>query len=318
MSVTDRCGLQDPGGAQMYAARAAWMRWSTERPELRVVEDLADIHEWTRSVSSREANNALGVLASMTDSDPDAITALMWALLPGAESLARRLADLSEDIDGLVAGQLWIEAAGAHRLEGRVSSTILRRVRSEVCSEAGIGEAAARRDRAWSLTLHDVDLQKIAQSESTPEPDPELVDLFHAAEEQGAITGLDYWLLWALAAEADRQNAPAHRGRFGLTAPSVVEAVADEAGLAPRSLRTRAARALDRLTAYADARDDPLRFAEWKAQHRPCELTLRDEMDLVLIGEEWDRFVSERPGVPFKQVRVAFNVVLGTRCRRTA
>ena len=63
MSVADRCGLQDPDGAQMRAARAAWVRWSTERPQLRVVEDLTDIHVWTRSVSSREANEVLGVLA---------------------------------------------------------------------------------------------------------------------------------------------------------------------------------------------------------------------------------------------------------------
>lgn len=317
MSVADRCGLQDPEGARMQDARAAWVRWSIGQPRLRVVNDLTDLREWTRSVSPREANEVLGVLAAMTHHEPEAITALVWALLPGAEALARRLADLSDDIDGVVAGQLWIEAANAHDVDGWVSSTILRRVRSEVCAEAGVGESAARRDRAWSLALHDVDLERIEEPDSEAGPGPELVELFHAAEQAGGISGLDYWLLWALAAEADRQSAPAHRGRLGLTAPAVVEAVADEAGLAPRSLRTRAAKALDRLAAYAEAREHPQAFAEWKALHRPCELTVRDELELLLVEEEWHRFVMDRPSLPFKQLRVAFNVVLGTRHRRT-
>ena len=118
-----------------------------------------------------------------------------------------------------------------------------------------------------------------------------------------------------VAAEADRQDVPAHRGRFGLTAPAVVEAVAAEANLAPRSLRKRAARALDRLIEYVDARDDPKQYAEWKAQHRQRELTIWDEMELSLVEAEHERFRLDHPGMTSKQLRVAFNVVLGTRRR---
>ena len=151
MSVADRLGLDDPDCTQMHAARTAWVRWSTERPELRVVEDLTDIHMWTRSVSSGEANEMLGVLASMTDSEPEAITALMWALLPGAEALARRLADLPGDSEGLVAGQLWIEASQAHLLRTRsVAGAILACTRREVSAELGVGDLATRRDRVWA------------------------------------------------------------------------------------------------------------------------------------------------------------------------
>lgn len=67
MSVADRCGLQDLEGAPMQAVRASWVRWATEQPRLRAVGDLAGLHEWTLSVSPREANEVLGVLAAMTD-----------------------------------------------------------------------------------------------------------------------------------------------------------------------------------------------------------------------------------------------------------
>jgi hypothetical protein len=311
-------GLGDEGSPLLDAARAAWWKWCADDDVFGVVRSLDDLRGWTENAPAAEKQAVLGRLAAMTACDRDAVTALAWLLIPGASNIAAQLGDLHSDVDGLVAGQLWIEAAGAHRIERSVASTILRRVRNEVCVEAGVGESAVRRDRAWSRASHDMDLREIAQPASIDEPGPELVELFTNAQEQGAIGGLDYWLLWTLAAEADRQGVPARRGRVGLTAPAVVEAVAEEAGLAPRSLRTRAARALDRLTAYAEAREDPIRFATWKAQHRECELTARDEIELVMVENEWDQFVYERPGVPLKQLRVAFNVVLGTRRRRTA
>lgn len=319
MGLAAHLGVDGLASPLMEAARRSWPRWCAADPELAVVEELAALREWTRHATAVEKSAVLAKLAALTAYDADVVTVLVWLLVPGATRIADDLRDLHPDIDSLVAGQLWIEAGEAHRLERCVSSTILRHVRSELCSEAGVGESAARRDRAWSMARRGLDLSQNAESEEpVPEPGPELVELFTAAQEQGAINGFDYWLLWALAAEADRQDAPARRGRMGLTTPGVVEAVADEAGLSPRSLRTRAARALDRLAAYAAARDDPLRFAEWKAQHRPRDLTARDEMELALIEDEWDHFVMERSGVPMKRLRVAFNVVLGTRRRRTA
>lgn len=318
MGVAEQMGLGDEGSRLLDAARAAWSKWCADDEVFGVVGNLDDLRGWTEKAPAEEKQAVLGRLAAMTACDPDAVTALAWLLIPGASNIAAQFGDLDPDVDGLVAGQLWIEAAEAHRIERAVASTILRRVRNEVCVEVGVGDSAARRDRAWSRASHGVELLEIAQPAPIDEPGRELVELFKAAQKQGAIGGLDFWLLWALAAEADRQGAPSRRGRVGMTAPPVVEAVADEAGLAPRSLRARAARALDRLKAYADAREDPVRFAQWQAQHRECELTVRDEMELVLVEEEWDRFLIARPGVPFKQLRVAFNVVLGTRRRRTA
>jgi hypothetical protein len=289
----------------------------TERLVDGVVDDLVELPAWAVA-SPDEAKAVLGVLASMTEREPDAITALAWALLPGAEKVARRLRGLSHGIDGLVASQLWIEASLAYRLTTtNIAGAIIGQTQREVLADLGVGDLATRRDRAMALSVGDPDiLDDIACLEPENDPGPVLAEIFHIGHEEAAINGLDYWLLWALAAEADRQNAPAHRGRMGLTAPAVVEAVAAEANLAPRSLRKRAARALDRLIEYVDARDDPQRYAEWKAQHRQRELTIGDEMELVLVEAEQERVRLDHPGMTPKQLRVAFNVVLGTRHRR--
>lgn len=316
VSVADRLGLQNLEGALMGEARAAWRRWVTERLVDGVVDDLVELPAWALA-SPDEAKALLGALASMTESEPAAITALVWALLPGADKVARRLRDLSDDIDGLVASQLWIEASAAYRLTtSNIAGAITGQTQREVLADLGVGDLATRRDRAMALSVGDPDiLDDIACIEPEDDPGPVLNEVFHIGHEEAATNGLDYWLLWALAAEADRQNVPAHRGRMGLTAPAVVEAVAAEANLAPRSLRKRAARALDRLIEYVDARDDPERYAEWKAQHRQRELTIWDEMELTLVEAELERFRLDHPGMTPKQLRVSFNVVLGPRRR---
>jgi hypothetical protein len=316
VSVADRLGLQNLEGALMGDARAAWRRWVTERIVDGVVDDLVDLPAWALT-SPDEAKAVLGVLASMTENEPDAITALVWALLPGAEKVARRLRDLSDDIDGLVASQLWIEASAAYRLtKSNIAGAIVGQTQREVLADLGVGDLAMRRDRTMAIAIGGSELiDDLACTEPEIDPGPILAELFHVGQEEAAINGLDYWLLWALAAEADRQSATAHRGRMGLTAPAVVEAVAAEANLAPRSLRKRAARALDRLVEYVEARDNPVRYAEWKAQHRQRELTAWDEMELVFVETDEEQFRLQHPGMTSKQLRVAFNVVLGTRRR---
>lgn len=150
MSVAGCLGLQEVEGALMTEARAAWRDWVDQRLVDGVVDDLASLPEWTLS-SPTGANHVLGVLASLTESEPEAVTALAWVLLPGAEAVARKLADLHGDIDGMVAGQLWIEVAAAHRIRsGKVAAAILGKTRREVCAELGVGDLARRRDLVWT------------------------------------------------------------------------------------------------------------------------------------------------------------------------
>jgi hypothetical protein len=271
----------------MRAARAAWVRWSAEWPEFRVVEDLADIHVWTRSVSAREANDVLGVLAAMTGHDPEAITALVWALLPGAEALARRLGDLSGDSDGLVAGQLWIEVSQAHLLRTRsVAGAILACTRREVSAELGVGDLATRRDRVWAAAVCVADATQLEPAGDDYESQDELIGQVEGLEVEAmdahAINAFDAWLLDRLASVAARLDVPGHRGRMGLTTPVAVDELARIVHLSPRAIRRRATTALDRLAEYVKVRDDPDKFAVWRAQHPSCPVTPAAERLLVI------------------------------------
>lgn len=81
MSVAGCLGLLDCDGALTCEARKAWRRWARDRPEIAVVEDLVDLPEWALAAPN-DANAVLGVLASMTEFDPEAITALVWGCSP--------------------------------------------------------------------------------------------------------------------------------------------------------------------------------------------------------------------------------------------
>lgn len=132
----------------MSAARAARRRWTTTHGTLAVVPEFVDLRDWTKDAPADEANAVLGVLASLTETDADAVTALAWALLPGAEACAKKLRDLHEDVDGVFASQLWVECRGAHRLkDGRIAGAILGQATREVAAQLGVGDLARRRDR---------------------------------------------------------------------------------------------------------------------------------------------------------------------------
>ncbi|GAB3854576.1 hypothetical protein GCM10028801_08930 [Nocardioides maradonensis] len=312
MSVAECLGLADPESAMLMAARAAWPRWCSADRDLAVVPDLIELPRWTSAASRSAANQVLGALASLTATQPAAVTALAWVLLPGAEKVARKLADLHSDMDGLVAGQLWIEASQAHRLRTeKTAATILALVRREVSADVGVGDLAERRDRTMTRATESTDaLEQLPMIEPLVDAGPVVVELFRSAYRAYAISGFDYWLLWILAEEADRQDAAAHRGRMGLTSPSVVEVVARDAALSARSLRTHAAKAIDRLRAFAEAREDPARFAEWTAQHPQPVLSVREERELAIREWEFDEFVKARRTAPLE-------VLLGDWARAT-
>lgn len=272
----------------MARARMAWERWGAEDPALGVVEDLAELPEWTRDAPWPAKDDVLARLAALSATEPDAVTMLAWLLLPGATRIAVELRDLHADIDALVAGQLWIEASAAHELSRRgIARAILRRIRSEILAELGVGDAAERRDRLWSrAVLDDVLIDGTAASpDLEPPTDYTLLELLKDAFFDQAVVGFDMRLLWDLAQTADRLGAPAHRGRMGLTSPAVVEAFASERHLNARSVRRRATESLDRLREYAAVRDDVEGLARWKRRHPHVDLTAREEMELALVEE---------------------------------
>lgn len=288
MDLANCLGVGDIDSPLMTAAAAAWRRWSAADASLAVVAKLEELRAWTTQAPREEKADVLARLAALTAADADAVTVMAWLLVPGATGVAAELRDLHPDIDGLVVGQLWIEVSSAHRLTGSgLARAILRRTRSEVMAELGIGDAAERRDRAWA---HAFSADGTVEDLTAPEPEPfadyTVLELLKAAFIDGAAVGFDLYLLWELAHIAETLGAPAHRGRMGLTTPAVVEAFAAERHLNARSVRRRASEVLDRLREYASVRDDVDALAHWKTLHPPVVLSAREQMELAIEEEQ--------------------------------
>jgi len=288
-------GLAGAEPLVLDAARLAWPRWCAADPELAVVGDPAALPAWTRSASGTQKGVVIRALATLTATEEPAATVLAWMLLPGATLLAHRLRDLDANIDELVAGQLWIEVARAHQVRGgRIAAAILRRTRHEVCAELGVGDPGRRRDRAWASAVR-LELPDVSVTAEDEAPYAfELEELLADAVKDRAIIGFDVWLLWQLAQVADERAAPAHRGRMGLTTPGVIATVAVDAKRPAETLRKRAMRAIDRLQAYVEVRDDEVRLAEWRARHPVLALTAREEMELAISDFDHERQLTGR------------------------
>jgi|SRR5665811_572741 len=307
MNVADHCGLADPEGRLLKAAREGWIRWCREDPSLAVVDDLMDLRGWTRTAAPDARGGVVAAVAARTKIDQAAIAALVWLLIPGARVTVAQLHDLSPDVDALVAGQLWIEAASAWRLRGLgIARTILQRTRREVCADLGVGDGAERRDRAWARSVRGERLDETAAAESCEdEADPflQVTELLIEAMDDGVVEVFDAWLIGELARVAHYSEAPGRRGRQGLTTSAVVETVAQHVHLSTRGLRRRAVKAVDRIAEYLAVRGDPARFAVWRAR-RPAEsLTVRAQMQLVIADDESAYWVRSRSRAADESVR---------------
>lgn len=289
IGVAAHLGLGDGDSSLLGEARAAWRGWLAAGVGRPAVPRLDDLRGWMASADLREKHDLVAALASMTGHDEASVSVLAWLLLPGARRIAHELGDRHPDIDGLVAGQFWIEVAGAHRLRtDKVAATIIAQTRREVLADLGIGDRAARHDRAWASTvLDDTAALQTATTDADPSEDFDSVELLRSACLDDVLVGFDVRLVWDLAVEASKVDAPSHRGRLGLTTPAVVEAVARHRRQAPRTLRRRATNALDRLREYAVAREDPDTFDAWKARHPVIPLTPREELELAIHEEQW-------------------------------
>lgn len=269
----------------MCAAREAWRRWSATHQTLAVVPELVDLRDWTRAAPADESNAVLGVLASLTETDGDAVTAMVWALLPGAEARARKLRDLDGDIDGLFASQLWVECSSAHRLkESRIAGAILGQATREVAAQLGVGALARRRDHLMADARGLLPGDDVALVDEGDDTDPfwEVTGLMIEAMEAKALHVFDAWLLGELARIAAELDVAGRRGRPGLTTPAVVDELAATVHLSPRAIRRRTTTALDRWAEFLRVRDDPDAYPAWRAEHRDCAVTPAEEMQLVL------------------------------------
>jgi hypothetical protein len=294
MSVADYFGLDDLESPLMTVARARWAGWCAEDRDLAVVDDLIDLRTWTRRAVPDDKDRVLGRLAEIAQTEETGRTVLVWLLLPGAITLADGLRDLTPEIDGLVAGQLWIEVARSHQHPPRgVAKAILNSTRRAVLAELGVGCHGKQRDRVWSQTIL---LDRFEDNAVQVDPDSvdsydELVEVLDAALRDHAVEGLDIWLLHELAVAATVAEAPMRRGRCGLTSPAVVDVLARMRPEAARTLRRRVGNVVDQLAAYVDCGQEDTRLAKWRADH-PHRLPT--EKELMETERVYEQFLTSR------------------------
>ncbi|WP_256841750.1 hypothetical protein [Ornithinimicrobium cryptoxanthini] len=251
MSVATCLGVDTHDRPPLRWARDHWQDWGRIQPALSVVADLLDLPPWLSQASPEARDEVLAALARTAAHYVEAVSVITWLLVPGAVNLARQLADLSPDIDALVAGQLWLTVR-TYRGDPprRVAATLLARTRRDVMADLGVGDAAVRRDRVWASAVPMGSVPDVPDVDAGPDPECELAALLEDAVEMGALTREDRALLMDVAHEAARLNVPARRGRGGLMTPSVAELVADDYAASARTVRRRAAKAVTDLEAF--------------------------------------------------------------------
>jgi hypothetical protein len=250
MSVAKCLGVDDLDAPNMQEMRAEWPRWPGVEPALSVADDIATLPLWMKQATPAERDAVLAGLRRLAERDPRAYVALAWLLVPGASRVAGRLRRLTDAIDEVVAGQLWIQICDHDPADDTyVATTILRRVERESMAELGFGELAKRRDPTWasSVLIERYDETIPAEEPDAEEPREQLIGLLRRALDSGALSDQDRDLLLDLALAANLAGAPLRRGRAGLTSPSVAQLVSQDHALAERTIRRHAADALDRL-----------------------------------------------------------------------
>lgn len=247
MSIAAILGVEDIDGPLMTAARAAWPRWVERDPELGVVDDLAELRRWQQKADPVDRDRPMVKLAALAFTDVNAAAALVWLLVPKAKGVAAKLADIAADVDGLIAGQLWIEIRSGNPPEAYVATTIMRNVKNAVLAELGIGDAGERADKTWAAT---VVRDRVVEVPLSEDESPELQRVLRVVVQHlldvGVIELVEAKILISAAGKADWQGKPM-RGRAGLTSPDVLEVLTWLDPTKARTMRREVSKLLDRI-----------------------------------------------------------------------
>ena len=256
MSVATQLGLDDPSEGLLGQAHQWWGRRAREHVWLAVVDDLAALPGWLSAVPPATRDQVLGTLSALAyQGEDEAAAVLTWLLAPGACLLANRMREKSEEVDDLVAAQLWIEARTFGPARGRrVAVSILWKTRNAVLREIGVGPST---ERAWGGRVSLDPAHPAWERLQRPAGDDgldsvELGVLFEQARAARVVDGEDLELLLDLA-YTTHAVAPTHRGqsRAGLMSPAAATRAAASRGVSARTVRRRAARSADALYRYA-------------------------------------------------------------------
>lgn len=263
MSVAQYLGVDSHNAPLLSAARQAWPTLCAAAPELKVVDELLDLRKWSESSPYDDRDRVHAALAKLAHfdghDDRAAATALAWMLLPGARHLANSLSDRTDQVDGIVASNLWIAIKTANwERRHKISAAILQETRRYCLAELGLGNPAIRTDRTWSKTETGVNLDSrmVAVRREPGELPPEeiLRRLASVAKATHTLTAGEIEFLVNLAKAVESHNGPAGRGRHGLCTVAATTTLAQQFGITPRQVQRRTQAILDRLKTVAATR----------------------------------------------------------------
>ena len=239
----------------MTKAQNKWPDWVAAEPILNVVDDLAELPDWTRQGHPQRDDvvRALVKLGSPTGgSDTTATSAVCWLLLPAATKIYASMSSCGDDVSDNVASQLWIAVRDFDwRRDVRVALGIVRTTREAVQAEYGIGRGANRSDRAWaSAWMPGDDLETWALVATTGHPRgacEEIIDLLCEAADDEVISNDEGRLLLELAWASDQVLRS--RGPVSMEA---IRRVAQRHNLGEFTIRRRTKKAVDQLAAHRE------------------------------------------------------------------
>jgi hypothetical protein len=254
MSVESRLGL----GSNMESVIAdAWQGWVVRQPALAAVADPARLRSWLREADFQLADDVMHGLAWLASveggDDIVAASALAWVLLPGASFIAHQLRTLDPAIDHLVASELWVRVRTFPLSRRKVVVNLMRDLRSRVILASEAPGTLRRRDPIRLAIVGTVDSESVWSLPAASEPTAheELVDVLEWAFEQDVICAEDRWLLLCLVEAADRAGTRLTGPGLGLLSNEAAELVGRRLGLCRRTVRRRAMRSIEALTAVS-------------------------------------------------------------------
>jgi len=256
VSVQGRLGL---GPEMEFVIADAWEGWVEKQPRLAAVTEPRRLQAWRREADpqlSDEVVHGLAWLASIEGGDDhEAARALAWLLLPGACFVARQLRTLTPSIDDIVASELWILVRTFPLRRRKVVVNLMRDLRSRVLHVCETPATVRVSDPTRLAIVGSVDSESVwsVPADNRASELEELVDVLDWAYEERVIGAEDRRLLLCLVEAAEgastRVGGPGH----GLLSNEATERVGRRLGVCERTVRRRAMRSIEALTAAAPA-----------------------------------------------------------------
>jgi hypothetical protein len=257
MSSMQHLGLTWPALAERVERSGRWPLWVSAEPSLASVAGLEEVASTAGDRARPElADELLAALvrlgAADGGNDQDAAGAAALLLAKGADRLAGQLRNLSDDIDQLVAGQVWLQIREFpwRRRRRAIAANILMDARRALLRDLGVDTRGCA--RGVVVILVDTTTDGVATSGGTPAladhggdagPADELtlVSVLEWATRNGVVTASDAAILLEL---ASCEVAGTVRG---VSSAEEINTVATRRGVnekTVRRIRDRAVRAL--------------------------------------------------------------------------